>query len=68
VYAEALAKCAKAVAPLAYEAFEEHKMHAVKFSRSECQALAEMLDGNEPKLEERPMKIFMEKIDRIKQK
>ena len=66
VYAEALAKCAKAVAPLAYEAFEEHKMHAVKFSRSECEALAEMLEGKEPQLEERPMKIFTDKIERIK--
>ena len=66
VYAEALAKCAKAVAPLAYEAFEEHKMHAVKFSRSECEALAEMLEGKEPQLEERPMRIFMDKIERIK--
>ena len=66
VYAEALAKCAKAVAPLAYEAFEEHKMHAVKFSRSECEALSEMLEGKEPQLEERPMKIFMDKIERIK--
>jgi thymidylate synthase (FAD) len=66
VFAEALAKCAQAVAPLAYEAFEEHKMHAIKFSRSECKALAAMIAGGTPDLEERPMKIFMEKIDRVR--
>src|SRR5688572_24800525 len=66
VYAEALAKCARAVAPLAYGAFEEHKMHAIKFSKSECQALAEMLEGREPQLEERPMKIFMDKVTKLK--
>jgi thymidylate synthase (FAD) len=65
-YAEALATCARAVAPLAYEAFEEHKMHAIKFSRSECAALAKLLAGEEPELEERPMKIFSDKIDRLK--
>ena len=65
-YAEALAICARAVAPLAYEAFEEHKMHAIKFSRSECAALAKLLAGEEPELEERPMKIFTDKIDRLK--
>lgn len=66
VFAEALATCAKAVAPLAYEAFEEHKMHSIKFSRSECEALASMLAGAEPNLEERLLKIFTEKIERLK--
>jgi thymidylate synthase (FAD) len=65
VFAEALATCAKAVAPLAYEAFEEHKMHAVKFSRSECGALAKMLAGESPDLEERPLRIFMEKVEKL---
>lgn len=66
VFAEALGVCARAVAPLAYEAFEEHKMHAVKFSRTECAALAAMLDGGEPDLEERPMKIFMAKVEKLR--
>jgi len=66
VYAEALATCAKAVAPLAYEAFEEHKMHALRFSRTECVALARMLAGEAPELEERPMKIFMEKVEKLR--
>jgi thymidylate synthase (FAD) len=65
VYAEALAECAKAVAPLAYEAFEEHRMYAVKFSRSECRALAEMLEGKHPTLEEKPMAAFKKKLDSL---
>jgi thymidylate synthase (FAD) len=68
VFARALAECAKAVAPLAYEAFEEHKMHAVKFSRSECAALADMLAQKQPCLDERAMRIFMEKVDKLTSK
>ena len=44
-YARAMAKCAKAVAPLAYEAFEEHTLHARRFSRSEVEAIAAMVRG-----------------------
>ena len=68
VFAQALAKCAKAVAPLAYEAFEEHKMNAVKFSRAECAALADMLAQKQPDLDERAMRIFMEKVDKLTSK
>ena len=32
-FADALAVCAKAVAPMAYEAFEEHILHARRFSK-----------------------------------
>lgn len=67
VFAEALAQCARAVAPLAYEAFEEHRVHAVKLSRSECRALCAMLDGAEPDLEERPMKLFQEKLKKLRE-
>ena len=65
VYAEALAKCAQAVAPFAYEAFEEHILGSVSFSKAECAALARMLAGGEPGLEERPMKAFMEKVEKL---
>ena len=65
VYAEALAKCAKAVAPFAYEAFEEHILHAVKLSKTECQALGRMLKGETPGLDERQMRIFEEKLEKI---
>ncbi len=66
VYAEAMAKCAKAVAPLAYEAFEEHRLHAVKFSKSELAALAAMLDGREFEMEERPRAQFEAKLAKMR--
>lgn len=66
-YAEAIAMCAKAVAPMAYEAFEEHILKSVRFSRSECKALAAMLDGKEFEMEERPRKIFEDKLRRIRE-
>jgi thymidylate synthase (FAD) len=65
-YAEALSTCAKAVAPLAYEAFEEHILGSVHFSRAECAALARMLAGDEPGLEERPLNAFMEKVEKLR--
>jgi thymidylate synthase (FAD) len=36
VYAEAMAECVKAAAPMCYEAWEEHVRYAVKLSRSEA--------------------------------
>jgi thymidylate synthase (FAD) len=44
-YADALAMIVKAVAPMAYEAFEEHILYGANFSRSEISALQEMLAG-----------------------
>jgi thymidylate synthase (FAD) len=41
VYAEVLAKCARAVAPLAYEAFEEHVKNATRLSATEKSAVAD---------------------------
>lgn len=66
VYAEAMAQCAKAVAPLAYEAFEEHLLGGVKFSRAECEALAAMLDGRAATLDGRPLEAFEEKIAKLR--
>lgn len=62
VYAEALARCAQAVAPIAYEAFEEHLLHGVRFSRAECLALVAMLEGGESGLSDRAQTIFEEKL------
>lgn len=62
VYAEALARCAQAVAPIAYEAFEEHMLHGVRFSRAECLALVAMLEGGESGLSDRSLAIFEEKL------
>jgi thymidylate synthase (FAD) len=65
-YAQALAKCAQAVAPLAYEAFEEHVLGAVTFSRSELAALAAMLAGREVTLDGRARALFEAKLARIR--
>jgi thymidylate synthase (FAD) len=45
LYAEAMAKCARAVAPIAYEAFEEYALHAKSFAASEMEALRAMARG-----------------------
>ena len=67
VYAEAMARCAKAVAPLAYEAFEEHILGSVQFSRAEGDALARLLKGEANPLEGRALAIFDEKLARLRE-
>jgi thymidylate synthase (FAD) len=44
VYGEAIARCAQAVAPLAYAAFEEHVLHGRRLSASELELLRGALD------------------------
>ncbi len=44
VYGEVIAELARAVAPLAYRAFEEHILYAKTFSRSEMKLLLTALD------------------------
>lgn len=47
VYGEVLAQCAKAVAPLAYSAFEEHILGAVRLSKTQLYELKEAVrSGN----------------------
>jgi thymidylate synthase (FAD) len=65
VYAEAMAKCARAVAPLAYEAFEEHIMGSVRFSKGECEALHALMKGEAISLEGRAMDAFQAKIAKL---
>lgn len=65
VYAEAMAKCAAAVAPLAYAAFEEHVLGSVTFSRSEAKALAARLAGTAVELTGKPLERFEAKLGRI---
>jgi thymidylate synthase (FAD) len=67
VFADAMAQCAKAVAPLAYEAFEDHILGSVRFSKEELRALDSMLAGEECPLEGRTKRIFEEKLDQIRQ-
>jgi thymidylate synthase (FAD) len=64
-YAEALAVCAKAVAPLAYEAFEEHVLGSVTFSKSECEALHHLLAGREVSLTGKPLQAFEAKVEKL---
>ncbi len=49
-YADAIAGVTRAVAPLAYKAFETHILNAVQFSGKEIQALAANLKGQEHEL------------------
>lgn len=66
VYADAMAECAKAVAPFAWEAFEQHVLNSVQFGEAECRALTAMLQGEEPSLEGRALATFNDKLDRLK--
>ena len=66
VFAEALAQCAQAVAPLAYEAFEEHILGSVRFSRAECEALAALMDGRPVALEGKKLAEFELKIAAVR--
>ncbi len=64
VYAEAMARCAKAVAPLAYEAFEEHVLGGVHFSREELHAIRDMVGGQACEIENKRLRReFFEKLD-----
>jgi thymidylate synthase (FAD) len=65
VYAEAMAECARAVAPIAYEAFEEHILGSMSFSRAECEALAAKLSGGVVHLEDKALATFEEKLARL---
>lgn len=65
VYAEAMARCAQAVAPLAYDAFEEHILNSVRFSRQECVAMAQLLGGQGNPLEGRALAIFEQKLEKM---
>jgi thymidylate synthase (FAD) len=44
-YAQAIARCARAVAPVAYAAFEDYVLGAVTFSRTEMAVLRKLLRG-----------------------
>lgn len=67
VYAEAMATCARAVAPIAFEAFEEHVMGAVTFSRAEAQQIAAMLGDKPHALEGRAAAEFEKKLAKLRE-
>jgi thymidylate synthase (FAD) len=62
VYAEAMAQCAQAVAPMAYDAFEDHVLGAVRLSRRECAALAALNRGEVPGLTGLELTEFQDKV------
>ena len=62
VYGEVMAVMAKAVAPMAYEAFEEHILYGTRLSRTETVAVREMLAGRENPLKGKELEEFKRKI------
>ena len=63
VYGEQLAVCARAVAPMAYEAFEDHILNAKRFSGTEMEALRAMLSGKPCSIENKRRRAeFYEKL------
>lgn len=64
VYSDAMALCAKAVAPMAFSSFEEHIQFGRNFSRSEIEGLRVMLAGHPCPIEnERHRAEFFAKLD-----
>jgi len=61
-YAKVLSKMAKAVAPLAYNAFEQHVLKGITLSRKEVKALKSMLAGNENPLKGSVRREFEDKL------
>lgn len=65
VYGEALATCAKAVAPIAWAAFEEYNLFAIKFSQEEAAQLRLLLAGKPIKLVEKALEEFQRKLESL---
>ena len=65
LYAEVMFEILKTVCPLAAEAFEEHDLHSVAFSRKEFAALKAVLGGAKPEdsgLSGKDLDRFLEKL------
>lgn len=62
VYAEAMADITKAVAPMAYAAFERHQLNGARFSEQELEAVRALLRGEENPLKGRRLKEFENKL------
>lgn len=63
-YAKVLAQAARAVAPMAYEAFEEFVLCGVRLSRTEAQALTRVLRQQAHGLDEKAWTVLQEKLDK----
>lgn len=64
-YAKVIAMMAKAVAPMAFEAFEKHVLKAVKFSGEELDALASQIKGGKHNLRGIVRTEYEEKMKRV---
>lgn len=62
LYAEALAICARAVAPLAYESFKSHILEGERFSGPEIASLIKALNGEQEAIETVRTKLGVEKL------
>ena len=62
-YARALAQCAKAVSPLAYDAFEHQVVEGAHFSGREIEVIKTMLGGEPCPLKGRVRREFLAKLD-----
>lgn len=65
VYAEQMARCAQAVAPMAFDAWLEHVQGSMTFSRSECRALRRLFEGYDSPLNGRRAEEFEAKLHRV---
>jgi thymidylate synthase (FAD) len=61
-YGQVLYEITQKVCPLATEAFDEHVLHGVRFSRTELQAIRDLLHGKAVCLEEKVQKQLAHKL------
>lgn len=61
-YAKVMAEIARTVCPIALDAFDEHLLHAVSFSRSEMAALRNVVAGKPSGLEGKELERFTAKL------
>lgn len=61
-YADRMAEITKAVAPVAYEAFEDFVLHGARFSKREIEVIRDMLDGKPNPLSGYELREFERKL------
>ncbi|RKX79578.1 MAG: FAD-dependent thymidylate synthase [Spirochaetes bacterium] len=61
-YAKTIFSIVEKICPIACEAFKEHVLGSVRFSRKEMKALKEIIDGKEPPLDGKDLDRFMKKL------
>lgn len=64
-YANVLANIVKLAAPITFEAFEEHILNGVRFSRTEVLAIKELLKCRMPDLDGKALEEFLKKLESV---